>query len=339
LKPDRRRGAPPSAWRAAHAAVTGAGHIRSGIPCQDAAATASAPGAVAICVCDGAGSAARSDQGAAEVARAVAAYLAARGPEIAATPVWRGAILKAALAAVEGLVRDLGGEPGDYACTLLGVVVTADKVVTVHVGDGVIAWVNRGTPETLSGPDNGEYANVTVFVTTPGAERRTRLQVHGLPPQVGTIALMTDGAQASLYDKRRGVPSMVVEQLAAWLDEHDESAVSRQLAETIQKHLIPRTHDDCTVAVLRRAGKQPEFVCPECRRWTLVRHRAGRSRFVLVCPACRRTVTAMTLPIGQHPVRWVRHLVRDLGLSPQEAWRFARVPARMLRATGLAHKV
>ncbi len=78
-------GGPASAWRVVGASVAGTGHVRSGLPCQDAHAFRVLPdGTLVAAVADGAGSAARAaEAAAAAVAHAVAAIADALGAAVA----------------------------------------------------------------------------------------------------------------------------------------------------------------------------------------------------------------------------------------------------------------
>lgn len=251
--PAKKRQGPAVTWRVAYASVTGRGHLKAGTRCQDAAAVCRVGGATAICVCDGAGSAPRSHLGAAAVAEAIAAFLAIEAGLGRIGKLTSDLIVAKALQAIEQVANENGGEWSDYACTLLGLAFDGDKVLTIHLGDGVIAAVQSGFPYALSKPDNGEFANETFFVTSPDAVERTRLRLSMVPPEITSFALMTDGAQASLYNRLTGEVSRAVEQMASWLDEDSEESVANSLRQVIARRLAPRTHDDCTVVVVRRA--------------------------------------------------------------------------------------
>ena len=105
----------------------------------------------------------------------------------------------------------------DLASTLLFVAHKAGRFVAGHIGDGVIAQLEAdGAPVTLSYPDNGEFANSTVFVTDPSALDKFRLFHGESDPNLIGFALMSDGCAESLYDKKTGRPATAIAKLLAW---------------------------------------------------------------------------------------------------------------------------
>ena len=271
-------------WKIAYASVAGRGHTVSGKPCQDSAAASRKNGVASVMVCDGAGSASRSEVGARAVSTQIAEFMCAHGHEVMCGELGASDILRRARKVVAGLTAAHGGKPRQYACTLVGVVITQKNVASVHLGDGAIAWVSKGNPRLLSRPDNDEFANQTCFVTSSDAEKRLRVTVHPVRG-VESIVLMTDGAESTLLDKKTDTVCQVVEQMASWLDRASEEEVSAVLAKTIEEHLIPKTPDDCTVAVIRREGRKG-FACAACRRREIARQASTEGRVVLTCAAC-----------------------------------------------------
>ena len=153
----------------------------------------------AVCVCDGAGSAARGAGGAELASRVAVRYLARRFD-----------LLHAADAAAVGadLIRQVrrpvrraarGWRAKDFAATLVAVAADAcGRSIVVHLGDGAVLGRRGNGPFGLvSMPSNGAYANVTYFITDGDAARRVR--VHQVPnPAVSATApssflLFTDG--------------------------------------------------------------------------------------------------------------------------------------------------
>jgi hypothetical protein len=108
----------------------------------------------------------------------------------------------------------------------------------------------RGAPEArlVFDAQKGEFFNETVFVTSDSAELRMRsgeiAAVHG-------IALMSDGAAETLYNRaaRRFAPA--VGTMLDWLGEHSERKVRGALARNLEKTMRDRTGDDLAVALMR----------------------------------------------------------------------------------------
>lgn len=314
-------------WRVAHAAVCGRGHAACRLPCQDAVVVHRAERRLGVCVCDGAGSAPLSLLGAQAVAEQISTWLARGGPAIPNG----GEVIAQAGDAIRGVMQLFGGEAGEYACTMLGLAVGEQDALAVHLGDGVIGAVEAGQPSVVSGPERGEFANQTVFVTSSRAADHVRVTRVEIRPLLTTFVLMTDGAEAGLYDKRSGALSQVAEQMARWLDQANEEDTSSALRGAVEKHLLPRTLDDCTVALLRRTGVRTQFACPECGRWELVR-RPEDGRFAVACVVCG--AIAFDEPAGRYPAvarEWVMHLATERQESVRSIGRATRIPRRTLR--------
>ena len=189
------------AWRVFAAAAIGHSHIEGGIPCQDAYAHALVGDMLVAAVCDGAGSQALSDIGAAFVSAGVVDALASRADADALTGL-EPESFRALVAEVVGATRDRlatqalaeGKALSEYSSTLVGIVADARGGYFFHIGDGL--GVARAAADhadhVVSLPENGEYANETYFVT--GDAWHEHLRVTAIPPGADTIALMSDGA-------------------------------------------------------------------------------------------------------------------------------------------------
>ncbi len=316
-------------WKAAHASVIGRSHAQAGTPCQDAAAVSRGDGALAVCVCDGAGSAALSHLGSRALADAMAVHLREHIDGLATGSVTQESLVDAAAQVVAGLVVVSGGSPLDYASTLVGVAVNGRHAVIVHLGDGLVVRVTAGVPEVVSAPENGEFANETFFVTCPGAAMHLRLRVLELGPLDTSFVLMTDGAQGRLFNRQENTASQVTEQLASWLDDHTEEDVCGALAQFINDVIVPATFDDCTIAVLRRDARVARFACPGCRRWEF-----QRKAKALVCAACGAPVVELLSEWGRytaHAGEFVHHLVGERGWSLHKIERATAIRRRTLR--------
>lgn len=190
------------AWRVMAASATGRSHLDRAQPCQDAYASAQMGRTLVAVVCDGAGSASHSDVGAQHVSSSVAAALTGApglGSDPLALPVEALRIL------IETAIDDARGQLAlraagqglrlsDHACTLVGAVATRDGGWFFHVGDGVAACAfNNESPDAVSLPANGEYANETWFVT--GGNWREQLRLTRFEGAVDALVLMSDGVQ------------------------------------------------------------------------------------------------------------------------------------------------
>ncbi len=271
-------------WSVGAVAVRGTDHVRAGLPCQDAYRVMATPDGFAACLCDGAGSAANSELGAAAVSDAVCEFLAGR---MGVAPAC-GEVLEVARAAAEAAAARHGGELASYACTMLAVLVDRNRLTTFHLGDGVVVAGVAGRPSVLSAPDRGEYANTTYFVTGERAEQHLRTQSLRLNDTVRSVVIMTDGPQQVLLQSRTGKVSQVVEGVARWHDQVGQVEATGALETAVSQKIAPKVQDDCSLIVARRMWAEDEVapvICPSCAAWATVgRRRNGRVSYH--CPEC-----------------------------------------------------
>ncbi|MEJ7810807.1 MAG: PP2C family serine/threonine-protein phosphatase [Gemmatimonadaceae bacterium] len=201
-------------------AVTGAGHRRTGVPCQDAHASVALPGvaltggALVAAVADGAGSvpfggdgARLASQAAVAAAASVAAELATPGSAGAALSEGDGAVvtddvlrtilvgaLASARAALEAEALRARCDMRDLATTLIVAIAGDTAVAAAQVGDGaVIVRDEGGALHALTTPRHGEFINETMFLTAPDALETAQ---YGLWRGAAThLAVISDGLQ------------------------------------------------------------------------------------------------------------------------------------------------
>ena len=319
-----------SRWMHAAAAVAGTSHEAAGLPCQDRVAGRAVPGATAMALADGAGSASRSEAGA---ARVVEAALDLAGESFEA--LRRADEDEVKTLVLDRIKEDLGKTArllqvpvGELASTLLLVAVRGQEYVAVHLGDGLVAAVRRGRPEALTRPVRGEFVNETVLTTSSGA--RDALQVRrGVLEDASAFAVLSDGAAESLYLRREGTVGTALEKMAAWLDSNAPGEVSAALERHLRGLFRQRTGDDVSLGILSRvalplealAGLDPSFLgaflAPGEGRVTGL---GTRNRL--------RVLEAFLDEAGGPPSREV--LARRSGLSPSTAGKHLRDLRRWL---------
>lgn len=192
-------------WRYLSASVEGSLHRRLGLPCQDASAcqiiTADGSGEVLIAVVsDGAGSAERSEVGAAlccaQFAQWVEAFVKS-GSQV--RDITRDVVLEWLRDFQEEVSRRAQDEERsarDFACTILAAVVAADCGLFVQVGDGAIVTSPLDEPSEycwIFWPQRGEYENTTFFVTDSRCLEHCEIEIR--EERFEEIALFTDGLQ------------------------------------------------------------------------------------------------------------------------------------------------
>jgi hypothetical protein len=188
-----------SLWRIIGASVIGRSHELAGTRCQDACrfAVVRHPGGdiVVGAVADGAGSAPASHIGANTVTATATAlieeHLLASNTEASFGRDDLTRVLEHSRDAVFEEARQHELKPGDLASTLLVAVFFPDRTLAAHIGDGAIV-IDDGLLRVLSWPEQGEYANTTVFLTMDGALENARLYEAG---PVARFALFSDGLQ------------------------------------------------------------------------------------------------------------------------------------------------
>ncbi len=144
----------------------------------------------------------------------------------------------------------------ELASTYLAVATAANEFIAVHVGDGVIGAVVDGELVVVSGPDNGEFANQTTFVTSASATSATTV-VRGSLDRVSGFILMSDGTAETLYlarkDELASACLKMVEFVAAAPSKRSrDRAHRRQLRQFLDVEVRTRTNDDCSIGLLAR---------------------------------------------------------------------------------------
>ena len=242
-----------SSLRVAAASHAGRAHLETGTPCQDASEYRFCPttDSLVAAVADGAGSAARSEQGAqAAVATLVSEALALM--QQGASPCEAlSAAFERAQKTVAALAESEQGDPGDYATTLLSVVWTKHGLVAAQTGDGAIL----ADGELVIEPDRGEYVNETRFITSPAWQPTVR----SIDGRIERLAMMTDGLQDLALEFGCTQPrphAPFFDPLFRWLAEQaDEEPASSRLESFLGSERIgERTHDDVTLLLAMRGG-------------------------------------------------------------------------------------
>jgi hypothetical protein len=247
-------------WLAASACVPGRSHLRSGTPCQDAAATGICPRPWLI-VCDGRGSASHSDTGATAAVEAIRAQIDNAGELFAKVldgddeeeaqrchPLLIRLIYRTAAQEQRRQAARMGASPEDFEHTLLAVVCGNKRFLYIQVGDGGIVMQRRdGSLQVLSEPARGEFANTTFFVT---CGRQTNWR-HGLLPMEGVAGFMafSDGTAEKLVVIADNTAAPAVGQILerAVAGRFGREEILRFLTEP---HWEPGVQDDRSLAIL-----------------------------------------------------------------------------------------
>ena len=241
-------------WKSVSCAVQGAGHIRSEIPCQDKTFELEQNGVYVIALADGAGSAKLSHYGAERIVKDAAKYTVEHFEEW--LEIEDGRQVKQTLLKVlrrglteESQVRECSIR--DLASTLLLVAVDESHYILLHIGDGVIGYLDGYMLKVASMPDNGEFSNVTTFVTSEEALASMRL-FKGELKNKNAFVLMSDGTEQSLYHKSSKTLADVVVKLMRHTCLISRKAMKNQLEDAFASVICKNTQDDCSIAILAR---------------------------------------------------------------------------------------
>jgi hypothetical protein len=164
--------------------------------CQDFWHHDTKENSLAICVCDGAGSARLSRVGAYVVAAEVTNALITQ--EAVCDESMKSAF-RTARSKLDRWAAAGGCSVSDLACTVLAVWANPRSTYMAHLGDGVIIRRSRTTQEVtiVSGPERGEFANETYFLTSSNWENHVRVKKM---PAEHSLCIMTDGCQSAALE-------------------------------------------------------------------------------------------------------------------------------------------
>ena len=254
-----------SAWRTAFASVIGTSHLKTETQCQDASAcqVVNMPdgGEILVCVAsDGAGTAPRSQVGAAMAVSAFLDHFTAAAMQDASLALIDRNFTECWLAALrddlDAMARETGCRMSDFACTVLGAVISPSKARYIQIGDGAIiaSCSETGGYEAITWPQHGEFANTTSFITQPDA---VEVLVFACGEAPDEVALFTDGIARLVLDfSRHAVHAPALRPIFTWLagTEVDRSGqASDALCAYLGSELInSRTDDDKTLVMATR---------------------------------------------------------------------------------------
>jgi hypothetical protein len=246
-------------------AVRGSAHVQSDKPCQDAWAARLRDGpegeVLILAASDGAGSAHRAEDGArACVDRFVAEleHWLAADPTLATLdePAARD-VARRMVETLRQQAAEADASPRDYACTLLGAVVTAEVACFWQRGDGFMLRERDGRYEPIFPPDRGQYVNETGFITD--ADAVEALHFLRLDERIDQLAMLTDGLEPVTIVARTGLGfERFFAPLFARLARSDpgwREELAHQLAGLLDDPRVnAKTGDDKTLLLVIREG-------------------------------------------------------------------------------------
>jgi hypothetical protein len=213
-------------------------------------------GALCAIVCDGAGSAEHGGEGASIICRALADGTRRYFRQVTSLPdddiIWSW--VDTARDRIGMAAEKRGKTRRAFAATLVMLIATRHAVVTVHVGDGaVVARLSDQTWQTLSPPENGEYASMTYFVTDDPAPR---LRISRFADTFTGFAVFSDGIEDLGLDHRTDAPHVpFFKNMLTPLDKAEGEGKSAQLSSALTAFLngprvCDKTDDDKTLLLI-----------------------------------------------------------------------------------------
>lgn len=239
-------------WNVIQCAVQGRSHIRDDIPCQDKTYSLYVNDVQVIALADGAGSASLSHYGADTVTKYICSELTEKFDEYYSND--NGVIVKQKL--IDGLLKSLieksiqlECKTKDLASTLLFVAIKNDNFILAHIGDGVIGYLKNDELKIASQPENGEFANTTIFTTSKDAIMTMKL-IKGNLGDIQGFVLMSDGTESSLYNKKQNKLADVLKKIMQMSTIISADKVQEQLQNSFENIIVNATTDDCSIAIL-----------------------------------------------------------------------------------------
>ncbi|MBL8870786.1 MAG: protein phosphatase 2C domain-containing protein [Planctomycetaceae bacterium] len=253
--------------------VRGIGYTRAGGDhakvedgCEDAVFVSKQNRRIGVALCDGASTAHNSQAGARTTAESVSKLLANCFDSIYSLNQEdiSSLILEHALSELDAVRNKKQCDLRSFACTLLFVACKPLKntirFIAGNLGDGVVLMSISGRVDVLFPADNGKYANQTYFVTSKDA--RSKLRVYKSEVKCSQLPgwfLSTDGASELLFDHQRGQSAPVVSALLEDLRVFSERKVQKTLCDLVDRIILPRSFDDCGVAILQSVSRSSKI--------------------------------------------------------------------------------
>lgn len=238
-------------WNAIHCVTQGRSHFAEQIPCQDKTFIFDMDNTHVVALADGAGSAKQSHHGAACVTENVCKFLAQNFDSFFANPNGvevKQRIVEFLLEKLDRLSKELNCKATDLASTLLLVALKDHRFLLAHIGDGVIGYLKNGNLKIASQPENGEYSNTTVFVTSNDALSVMKL-IKGTTDGFNGFILMSDGTAESLYNKQSKSLASVLKKIMQLCLLLPTPNVQEQLQISFNDTISQATTDDCSIIV------------------------------------------------------------------------------------------
>ena len=241
--------------RMAAAEVIGRAHESRGEKCQDRAECSRGRTVSVIALSDGAGSASHAALGAETSVTVISKFLRANfhfllqqnNDDISIH------ITERTQSSLNRLAKKGGIHIKDLAATLLFAATDGENYLCGQIGDGRIAKFTKELHATLMfQPYKGEFINETVFITNPTADKYLQVEIGSMSEYSG-FALMSDGAEESLFNRSTNQFAQGLARIMTWFDAHSERSVQVAIQQNLEEVMRQKTMDDLSLAILKIA--------------------------------------------------------------------------------------
>lgn len=242
-------------WKCSFSAVPGTGHNQSDFEsCEDVVSGVCEGAFACVCLADGAGSAKFARLGASEVVQSTIRLLKEQfdGLFVMDDSSAAKAIVDNCLVSIKksyGETEEF--DIRDYSSTLLAVAIYEDRCICVHVGDGIIGRKDDTGVGIISFPWNGEFKNVTVFVSSEDVLSTVDVKKFKLEKEIGFF-VMSDGTQTSFYSssKKELISVVGLNQIFDFAISNSVEDTSSFLENNLLNLISKKTSDDCSFGML-----------------------------------------------------------------------------------------
>lgn len=258
-----------SFWSGFSASIIGSGHIKRGLPCQDASTVVTGP-RPALIVCDGRGSASRSQDGASAAVRDFTSQCAVFEPLLATildadeadAGRWEQfcrILYRTLMQTKLNLSAEHNVPKKEFDFTVAAAVIGTNWIGCFQVGDGAIVLRQNGTVETAFSPDKGEFANQTHFLRENGeAKGKFHSKLFSAKENSG-IAITSDGPEHLMFHLATMTPGKIFSML--FDDMQNRSLTKQDIMDYLTRRewdKDPRGQDDRSIAILAPELRQQE---------------------------------------------------------------------------------
>lgn len=238
----------------AYATALGRQHEKDGLECQDYARSSKGRTVSVIVLADGASSAKYALQGAKSSAEGLIKFICANFHALLeeSEDVIAEQVIIRLHKILERKAVELDSSMKHFASTLLFVASDGDMYICGQIGDGRMARYTKDLAEAelVFDPFKGEFLNETTFLSSDNALDNLELEIAPVE-NIGGFAILSDGAEESLYNRKESKFAPALGRMISWLDENSEIKVKQGIESNLSGLLREKTLDDLGLAVMR----------------------------------------------------------------------------------------